>query len=145
MFETTHVPARPDVPAPDGSEVRALLELRGGGMAHFTLAAGETSVAVHHRTVEEIWYVLAGAGKIWRRLDTHEEVADLKPGDCLTLPLGTRFQFKSLGPEPLVVIAVTMPPWPGEGEAVRSPGLWEATVDPGPGLAELADPGKYPG
>jgi mannose-6-phosphate isomerase-like protein (cupin superfamily) len=140
VFETKRVPAGPDVLAPDGSEVRALLELRGGGMAQFTLAPGETSVAVHHRTVEEIWFVLAGAGEMWRRLDDHEEVVGLKPGACLTVPLGTRFQFKSLGPGPLVVIAVTLPPWPGEGEAVRSPGPWPATVGPGPGLAEPDDP-----
>jgi mannose-6-phosphate isomerase-like protein (cupin superfamily) len=145
VFATKPVPASPDVLAPDGSEVRALLELSSGGLAQFSLAAGETSVAVHHRTVEEIWYVLSGAGKIWRRLGAQEEMADLKPGNCLTVPLGTRFQFKSLGPEALVVIAITMPPWPGQGEAVRSPGPWEATVVPGPGLAEPPGPGGHLG
>ena len=37
---------------------------------------------------------------------------------CLTIPLGTHFQFRSLGPGPLAAVAVTMPPWPGPDEAV---------------------------
>ena len=53
--------------APDGSDVRVLLSLGGGSMAHFELAPGRVSAAVVHRTVEEIWYVLAGRGEMWRR------------------------------------------------------------------------------
>ena len=53
-FATKRLPAERDVVAPDGGDVRVLLALRGGSMAHFTLAAGETSRAVAHRTVEEI-------------------------------------------------------------------------------------------
>jgi hypothetical protein len=34
-FETRRLPAAYDVIAPDGSEVRVLLGLGGGGMAHF--------------------------------------------------------------------------------------------------------------
>jgi mannose-6-phosphate isomerase-like protein (cupin superfamily) len=88
-------------------------------MAHFQLAAGETSFAVAHRTVEEIWYVVRGRGEMWRKLDDQEEVVCLEPGVCLTLPLGTHFQFRAMGEEPLEAIGVTMPPWPGEGEACR--------------------------
>ena len=54
------MPARPDVVAPDGSDVRILPGLAGGGMAHFELAPGETSIAVVHRTVEEIWFFVSG-------------------------------------------------------------------------------------
>ena len=36
-FATCSLPADPSVNAPDGSDVRVLLGLRGGGMAHFTL------------------------------------------------------------------------------------------------------------
>ena len=136
MSETMRLPADPDVIAPDGSEVRILLGLRGGGMAHFQLAAGETSVAVHHRSVEELWYFVAGAGEMWRRDAEGETIVSVGPGACITIPLGTHFQFRSTGPEPLAAIAVTMPPWPGDGEAVRSDGRWTATVEPGPGLAE---------
>ena len=60
------LPADGDLVAPDGSEVRVLLSLEGGSMAHFRLAAGQVSRAVRHRSVEEIWYVLSGAGEMWR-------------------------------------------------------------------------------
>lgn len=127
-FDTKGLPAAPDVVAPDGSDVRVLLGLKGGGMAHFTLAPGQTSTAVTHRTVEEIWYVLAGRGQMWRRQDGRAAIVELHPGLCLTIPLGTHFQFRSFGPEALAAVAVTMPPWPGDGEAVEVAGAWPATV-----------------
>ena len=45
-FKTKRLPPAHDDTAPDGSRVRILLGLDGGGMAHFELAPGETSVAV---------------------------------------------------------------------------------------------------
>jgi mannose-6-phosphate isomerase-like protein (cupin superfamily) len=47
---------------------------------------------------------------------------------CLTIPLGTRFQFRSSGDDPLSALAVTMPPWPGEGESIFVDGPWQTTV-----------------
>lgn len=125
---TMRLPERADVLAPDGSEVRVLLGLRGGGMAHFRLAPGETSRAVMHRTVEEIWFVLSGRGEMWRAHGEGEEIVAVEAETCLTIPLGTRFQFRSFGPEPLAAVAVTMPPWPGEDEAVLVDGRWQPTV-----------------
>jgi len=126
-FATTRLPARPDVVAPDGSDVRILPGLAGGGMAHFALAPGRTARAVTHKTVEEIWYIVEGKGEMWRRQGSREEVVPLEPGVCLTIPLGTRFQFRSTGDEALAAVAVTMPPWPGEGEAVFVDGKWPPT------------------
>jgi mannose-6-phosphate isomerase-like protein (cupin superfamily) len=121
-FETLALPKKVTVKAPDGSDVRVLLGLKGGGMAHFELAPGAASKAVVHRTVEEIWYVVAGRGEMWRSQNGREEVVALEPGVCLTIPLGTRFQFRSF--ERLQALAVTMPPWPGDGEASIVPGKW---------------------
>lgn len=129
---TTVLPAEADVMAPDGSEVRVLLGLSAGSLAHFRLAEGETSVAVRHKTVEEIWFFLGGQGEMWRRHEGQEQVDQVEAGTCLTLPLGTHFQFRSFGPGPLQAIGVTMPPWPGSGEAVLVEGKWEPTVPPGP-------------
>ncbi len=123
-FSTRALPAEPSVVAPDGSDVRILLGLGGGGMAHFTLAAGQVSTAVTHRTVEEIWFVVAGRGEMWRRQGDREEIVALEAGVCLTIPLGTRFQFRAAADEPVSAVAVTMPPWPGEGEAVVVAGPW---------------------
>jgi len=126
-FATKLLPPARDAVAPDGSDVRVLLGLDGGGMAHFTLAPGETSTAVAHRTVEEIWFVLGGRGEMWRKLDAQEDVVALDAGVCLTIPRGTHFQFRALGSEPLVAVAVTMPPWPGDGEAYEVAGRWVPT------------------
>lgn len=127
-FETKRLPGDPDVTAPDGSDVRILLGLEGGTMAHFELAPGQTSRAVTHRTVDEIWYILGGRGEMWRRQDGREGVTVVEPGICLTIPQGTRFQFRALEGEPLSAVAITMPPWPGEDEAVFVDGKWPPTV-----------------
>ena len=132
-FQTRLLPDSPDVVAPDGSDVRTLLQLGGGSMAHFELAAGQVSRAVAHRTVDEIWYVLHGRGQMWRRQAQREEQAQreqtvsLSPGTCVSIPAGTHFQFRADAGGPLAVIGVTMPPWPGPGEAYEVPGRWAAS------------------
>ena len=122
-LHTAHLPAAPDAYAPDGSEVRLLAALKGGSFAHFTLPAGQVSAPVSHRTVEDIWYVVAGEGEIWRRLGEEESVTAVRPGVALTIPLGVHFQFRA-GREALSFVAVTMPPWPGPDEAFSVPGKW---------------------
>ena len=125
---TKVLPTSRDAVAPDGSDVRILLGLTGGGMAHFELAPGATSKAVTHRTVEEIWYFLSGRGQMWRKQGEQTDIVDLGPGKCLTIPQGTHFQFRSQGDEPLAAVGVTMPPWPGKKEAVVVSGEWSPTV-----------------
>jgi mannose-6-phosphate isomerase-like protein (cupin superfamily) len=127
-FRTKRLPAARDAMAPDGSDVRILLGLNAGGMAHFELGSGRTSIAVKHRTVEEVWFVLSGRGEMWRKQEQHDEVVSLEAGTCLTIPLGTHFQFRSFGPEPLAAVGVTMPPWPGDDEADVVEGIWEPTA-----------------
>ena len=128
-FATKRLPATRDTVAPDGSDVRVLLSLAGGSMAHFALAPGQTSKAVTHRTVEEIWFVLSGRGEMWRaRTGQPETIVPAESGVCLTIPLGTHFQFRSFGAEPLTAVGITMPPWPGEDEAVVVDGKWNATI-----------------
>ncbi len=96
-------------------------------MAHFELGPGKTSKAVGHRTVEEIWIFISGRGEMWRKQGSREEVVPVDAGVCLTIPLGTLFQFRSFGYEPLSAIGVTMPPWPGDGEMYEVSGKWEST------------------
>jgi mannose-6-phosphate isomerase-like protein (cupin superfamily) len=127
-FDTKRLSVARDDVAPDGSDVRILLGLKGGGMAHFELGPGQTSTAVTHKTVEEIWFFLVGRGEMWRKQNGREEIVPVEPGDCLTIPLSTHFQFRSFGYEPLAAIGVTMPPWPGEGEAIVVEGKWKPTV-----------------
>jgi mannose-6-phosphate isomerase-like protein (cupin superfamily) len=125
-FATLRLPREPDVTAPDGSDVRVLLRLARGSMAHFELGAGRTSRAVAHHGVDELWYVLAGHGEMWRRQGDRQETVSLEPGTCLSVPAGTHFQFRAADTGPLAAVAVTMPPWPGQDEAYEVPGPWPA-------------------
>jgi len=108
--------------------VRPLLSLAGGSLAHFELAPGKTSIAVAHRTVEEMWFVIGGRGEMWCRQGQQEEIVPLAARVSLTIPLETEFQFRSFGPEPLAIVAITMPPWPGEGEAYPVEGKWPPSL-----------------
>ena len=127
-FETRSIPAEPDAIAPDGSEVRLLGSLPRGSMAAFRLAPNTVSKAVAHRTVEEIWYFIAGYGRLWRKLGDRQEIAKIAPGVSITIPTGTQFQFRCDGGEALEAVAVTMPPWPGADEAYAVTGTWAPTV-----------------
>jgi mannose-6-phosphate isomerase-like protein (cupin superfamily) len=126
-FATKRLPKAPDVVAPDGSVVRVLARTERGGMAHFELAPGRASDAIRHRTVDEIWFVLSGRGEIWRKQGGREEIVALEAGVSLTIPVGTHFQFRATGDKALEAVGVTMPPWPGDAEAVPVPGKWKST------------------
>ncbi len=125
QFQTIELPTDLDILAPDSSEIRVLGRVSGGSMAHGTLLPGRVSLAVEHRSVEEIWYVLSGSAEIWRSNDESDAVVFAKPGTSITIPVGTRFQFRTVGDQPFCFIMCTLPPWPGEGEAIRVPDYWE--------------------
>ena len=118
------LPEGPDAIAPDGSDVRVLLRLGRGSMAHFELGAGRISRAVAHHSVEEIWYILHGQGQMWRRQGDRQETVPLRPGTCISIPRGTHFQFRAASSGPLAALGVTMPPWPDNEEAYEVPGIW---------------------
>lgn len=120
-----------DVLAPDGSEVRFLATAATGSMAEFRLPPGAVARAIRHRTVTELWFVLAGQGRIWRAgedPDSAESVTPLEPGISLSIPPGTRFQFRADGTQTLRILGTTMPPWPGPAEAVFVDGPWQARL-----------------
>ena len=124
MLTHRHQSAAADAIAPDGSEVRLLAQGARGSMAHFTLPPGAVSKPVAHHTVEEVWLVLSGEGRMWRKLGAEEQILDLKPGLSLVIPVGARFQFRNDGADPLECVGVTMPPWPGMDEAYEVDGVW---------------------
>ena len=123
-FATRRLPSRVDAIAPDGSEVRVLCSTIRGSMAHFSLPGGQVSQAVAHYTIEEVWYFLAGRGRIWRREGMEQEIVDVSEGVSISIPPGTHFQFRNDGQEALTAVGVSMPPWPGEGEAYIVEGVW---------------------
>ncbi len=128
----------PDAIAPDGSEIHFLVPgpdrhrdpethgVTGVGRASLVevrLPAGRRSTAVRHRTVEEIWYFLAGTGRVWRRPPGGTvRVVSVEPGSVVTIPVGWAFQFEA-GQETLRFLCYTSPPWPGDDEAEAVPAL----------------------
>jgi mannose-6-phosphate isomerase-like protein (cupin superfamily) len=127
-FDTKRISATPDVIATDGCEVRVLCATSRGGMALFTLAPGAVARAVAHRSIEEIWYFIGGRGRMWRKSAEREDITEIAAGISVSIPTGTHFQLRSDGEEPLEAVAVTMPPWPGDGEAYIVTGKWPPTV-----------------
>ena len=117
------------VVAPDGSEVRPLVTLARASMAHCTLPPGAVSRAIRHRTIEELWYVIAGTGQVWRKTAEREDVVDVAAGNSVAIPTGAHFQFRNTGVMPFVFVAATMPPWPGGDEAVRVADFWPTSAE----------------
>ena len=128
-MQTKQLPAAYDTLAPDGSEIRILATAGGASMAHCSLPPGQTSLAVAHRTVEEVWYFLAGRGEVWRKLGEREEVVEVSLGASLSIPLGAHFQFRNTGDTPLQFVLTAIPPWPGTDEAYRVSGHWPTKED----------------
>ena len=127
-----------DVTAPDGSEIRLLVDQRHqatrASLCEVTLLAGQVSRPVWHQTVEEVWYVLEGLGQVWRCPPGAQaakiEPVTVGPGDALTVPRGWRFQFRAGEDGPFRFLCYTSPPWPGHGEAQPAEygGLGDPTV-----------------
>jgi mannose-6-phosphate isomerase-like protein (cupin superfamily) len=99
-----------------------------GNMIHSTVPPGQINRATVHKTVSELWYVLTGRGEIWRRDMVEERVAALAPGVSVDIPVGTAFQYRNVGDEPLTFICISMPSWPGDHEALHLEGIWTPTV-----------------
>jgi mannose-6-phosphate isomerase-like protein (cupin superfamily) len=130
--------AQPDAAAPDGSEIRLLLDERHqahqASMVEVVLPAGQVSRPVRHRQVEEVWYVLEGRGQVWRCPPDADPISmaatPVEPGDALVIPPSWSFQFSAGPNDELRFLCVTIPPWPGEDEAVPTTegGLGPPTV-----------------
>lgn len=138
MLQLGHRADRPDTIAPDGSEIRLLVDGRHAAtrasLCEVVLPAGQVSRPVWHRSVEEIWYVLAGRGEVWRRPPVAEPgdapAVSVRAGDALVIPTGWRFQFRAAPDVALRFLCYTSPPWPGAEEAqpAESGGIGAATV-----------------
>ena len=127
-WQTARVAPEYDVLAPDGSEIRLLVNALHGSMVHCTLRPDQVTQAVRHRTVEEVWFCVSGGGQVWRRSAEAEEVTEVEPGVALSIPAGVEFQFRATGRQPLAFVITTLPPWPGAHEAVPGEGHWEPTL-----------------
>lgn len=123
-MQTRPFPSAPDARSPAGAEIRYLIEGATGGMIHSTVPPGQVNRAAVHATVSEFWHVLSGQGRIWRRDVDSEAVAELRAGVTIDIPVGTAFQYRCDGTEPLTFLCISMPPWPGDSEATIIEGPW---------------------
>jgi len=127
MKQTT-LPEEPDARSPAGAEIRFIMDGPTGNMIHSTVPPGQVNRATRHKTVSEFWRVLEGAGEIWRSDGTEESVVDLVAGVSIDIPVATAFQYRATGTAPLKFICISMPPWPGDDEAVYVEGPWQPTI-----------------
>ena len=128
----------PNVTAPDGSEIRLLIDRRhqasAASMVEVTLPAGQVSRPVWHQKVEEVWYILQGHGEVWRSPPDADPAlyaaVAVKPGDSLVIPPRWRFQFSASDAGELSFLCFTVPPWPGNDEAqpIEFGGLGPPTI-----------------
>lgn len=118
--------AKPDAAAPDGSEIYFLVtDANRASLVEVRLQEGGVSRPVRHRSVEEIWYVLAGEGRVWQ----DGQVRPVGPGSVVVIKTASGFQFAADRGE-LRFLCFTSPPWPGESEAeaLAEGGLGPPTV-----------------
>jgi mannose-6-phosphate isomerase-like protein (cupin superfamily) len=130
-MQTRPFPTAPDDRSPAGAEIRLLVDGETGSMIHSTVPPGQINRATVHATTSEFWHVLSGRGRIWRRDATGENTTVLEPGVSIDFPVGTAFQYRCDGPEPLTFICVGMPRWPGASEATIIEGPWEPDAPEG--------------
>jgi mannose-6-phosphate isomerase-like protein (cupin superfamily) len=123
-METISLKEKYDHLAPDGSEIRLLVNSETGGLCHCTLLPGKVSQAVKHRHVTELWFFIEGAGEVWRKKESQEMITAVCSGTSLTIEPGICFQFRNLGKIPLKFIIATIPQWPGPEEAESVHGNW---------------------
>lgn len=129
-WETGAVQDVPSYTAPSGeTEIRELPNLPRGELTHATLPAGAVSKpALVDKN--EAFYVLEGMGEIWRADGTGEEVVELRPQRCVTMPPGVGFQYRALGSEALVFIVAVMPRWSPESWHELADGYWDDRGQP---------------
>jgi mannose-6-phosphate isomerase-like protein (cupin superfamily) len=130
-MQTRAFPSNPDARSPAGAEIRYLIGGATGNMIHSTVPPGQVNRATIHASVSEFWHVLAGDGRIWRRDGTGEQIVALTPGVTIDIPVGTAFQYRCDGREPLQFLCISMPPWPGDEEATVIAGPWEPNAPDG--------------
>lgn len=94
----------------DGSEIRELLAHRNSGIRNQSLAearlppGGQTTPHYHPQT-EEIYYILAGTG----RMTIGEESRDVGPGDAIAIPPGAPHTIQNTGDDVLKFLCCCAP------------------------------------
>jgi mannose-6-phosphate isomerase-like protein (cupin superfamily) len=94
----------------DGSAIRELAgpawtPARHQSLAEATLAPGGETAEHYHPRAEELYYFVAGAG----RMRLGESEAQVRTGDCVVIPPGTAHKLFNNGRDPLVLLCCCAP------------------------------------
>lgn len=125
VFTTADVAKTPSFLSDDGSEIRPMPSMLDVESVHCRLPKHGVIQASKHRTVSQIWYVLAGKGDLWMKSRLGKEtVLGLHPGFAVTVPLGYGFQFRNTGEKDLDIFIVNTTKWSGAGELIPIENHW---------------------
>ena len=96
----------------DGSTIRELLgpatvPAQHQSLAEATLAAGQSTQRHYHRLAEEIYFIVAGGG----RMALDGEMADVAVGDAILIPPGAWHQITATGDHELRLLCCCAPPY----------------------------------
>jgi len=108
-----HVKNLDEVPAfitKDGSEIRELLAHRNSAVRNHSLAearvpVGGSTLEHYHAKTEEIYYITAGSG----RMRIESETRDVRPGDAIAIPPGSKHKLWNTGSETLKLLCCCAP------------------------------------
>ncbi|MGI9105914.1 MAG: cupin domain-containing protein [Pyrinomonadaceae bacterium] len=98
------------IETPHGSEIRPLIdrttsEIELCSLAEEVLPVGASVGRHHHVETEEIYYLLAGRGRMTVATETREVAA----GDAVFIPRGTIHTLENTGDEPMRLLLVCGP------------------------------------
>jgi len=98
----------------DGSTVRELARppetARNQSLAEARVPPGSETIEHFHRASEEIYVFLAGEG----RMRLGDEVSEVRSGDAVVIPPGTRHKLWNPGPDDLLLLCCSAPPYSDE-------------------------------
>jgi mannose-6-phosphate isomerase-like protein (cupin superfamily) len=100
----------------DGSAIRELAgpswtKARNQSLAEATVPQGGETAEHYHPRAEELYYFVAGAGRMRLGEEGKAEEADVVAGDCVVIPPGTPHKLWNRGEEPLVLLCCCAPPY----------------------------------
>ncbi len=113
-----HRAEQPTAIAPDGAEIRDLIDQAQGArklsLAEALVHEGQRTAKVYHRTTyEEIWYVVQGTGTFHLHPPeaADEETAALGPGDAVLVPPLHGFWVENTGTGDFIWLCCGSPAW----------------------------------
>jgi mannose-6-phosphate isomerase-like protein (cupin superfamily) len=106
----------------DGSSIRELAgpawtPAQNQSLAEATVPVGGATTAHYHRTTEELYYIVSGAGL----MRVGEDEQDVRRGDCIVIPPGAEHKLTNTGAEPLVLLCCCAPAYSDEDTVLTEP------------------------